>query len=142
MLSTTNTSSMWQEFHDERTATLAELPPTLDPAAIIQAEKDYQTFQSESGQRDEDLHSTGIGAAAVSDDDDFNRSSWEDKYGNIALGLLAANLLVGVVLLAVTVTMCVRGVKGKSVGSRYAPVRSKETITTEDFERGGQRYSD
>ena len=69
-----------------------------------------------------------------------NNDSWLSKYGTIVLGLLGANLLVGIVLLAVSVTMCVRGMKGRSVGSRYTPVRFKDNV--EDFERGHAKYSD
>ncbi|RDX50082.1 acid protease [Lentinus brumalis] len=135
MLPTTDASKMWQEFHDERAATLAELPPVIDPAAIIQAEKALQESAA-----DEDLHKTGMvaGAAASSDEDSSSGDSWGKKYGTIALGFLAANLLIGVVLLVVTVTMCVRGVKGKSV--RYAPVRFKDNA--DDYERRALKYSD
>ncbi|RPD63822.1 acid protease [Lentinus tigrinus ALCF2SS1-6] len=135
MLSTTNASTMWQEFQEERAAALAELPPAVDPALVLQA-------LQRLAQKDEDLNNTGMGAAALASDDDSssNGDSWGKKYGPIVLGLLGANLLVGVVLLAVTVTMCVRGVKGKSVGSRYTPVRFKENA--DDSERATLTYSD
>ena len=57
--------------------------------------------------------------------------------------LLGANLVVGVAIFAVTLTMCVRGMKGKS-GPRYAPVRFKtmDNSDMDDHEQGAARYSD
>ena len=53
----------------------------------------------------------------------------------IALGLLAGNLLVGLALLIVALTMCVRG-----SGPRYAPARFKEA--GDDYEHSAMKYSD
>ncbi len=138
MLSTTNASTMWSEFQTERAATLAQLPPTVEPSVIIQYEGGGP---SSTGTPDGDALAKLSGA--VSTDGTSSASdgeSWLSKYGTVVLGLLGANLLVGVVLLAVSLTMCVRGVKGRSAGSRYAPVRFKENV--DDFERGHMKYSD
>ena len=135
MLSTTNTTSMWSEFATERAATLAALPATVDPDVIVQYDKQMASQSSSSS----DASVLGAVASDPSSDDSSSTDSWGKKYGMIALGLLAGNLLVGLVLLAVTLTMCVRGVKGKS-GPRYAPVRFKEA--GDDYERSAMKYSD
>ena len=118
-------------------AGLAQLPPAVDPAVIIQYEGG-----SSSTTPDEDSIAKLSGAVSTdpTSSSGDNNDSWLSKYGTIVLGLLGANLLVGIVLLAVSVTMCVRGMKGRSVGSRYTPVRFKDNV--EDFERGHAKYSD
>ena len=137
MLSTTSADTMWDEFAKERAATLAQLPPAVDPAVIIQ-------YEGGSSSTTPDADSIAKLSGAVSTDPTSsagdNNDSWLSRYGTIVLGLLGANLLVGIVLLAVSVTMCVRGMKGRSVGSRYTPVRFKDNV--EDFERGHAKYSD
>lgn len=142
MLSVTNPATMWSEFQNERAATLAQLPPTVDPAVIIQYEGGSNSGPPNSS-TSPDGDSLARLSGAVSTDGTSSPSdsdSWLSKYGTIVLGLLGANLLVGIVLLAVSLTMCVRGMKGRSVGSRYTPVRFKDNV--EDFERGHMKYSD
>ena len=59
-----------------------------------------------------------------------------------ALALLGANLLIGVVLLGVTVTLCVRGMKGQNASPRYKHLRLPK-VAEDDYERGAMgRYSD
>ena len=62
--------------------------------------------------------------------------SWGNKYGKVVLALLAANLAVGLALLAVVVTMCMRRRRESSSSGpgRYAPVRFKEPV--EEYGRG------
>ncbi|PIL34121.1 hypothetical protein GSI_03832 [Ganoderma sinense ZZ0214-1] len=141
MLSTTNAATMFDEFAKERATTLAQLPPTVDPALIIQYES--SSTSSSSSTSDDDALSKLSGAVSTDGTSSSSSSandSWLNKYGTIVLGLLGANLLVGIVLLAVSLTLCVRGMKGRSAGSRYTPVRFKDNV--EDFERGHMKYSD
>ncbi|TBU31743.1 aspartic peptidase domain-containing protein [Dichomitus squalens] len=157
MLATTDPATMWDEFQTERAATLAQLPPALDPSLLVQyeqqaaaasstqstADPSSPTDSSSGGTQGEHDELAKLEGAVSSDPSsgDGSGDSWGKKYGTLALGLLGANLLVGVVLLGVTVTMCVRGMKGRSAGSRYTPVRFKDG--GEDYERGAMgRYSD
>ncbi|KAH9911320.1 aspartic peptidase domain-containing protein [Epithele typhae] len=136
LLSTTNTSSMWDEFHTERAAALAELPAAIDPAVLLKYATDT------SSQSNGTSANTVAGAAAAnSDPSGSSDDSWSKKYGMIALVLLGANLLIGLVLLGVTVTMCVRSAKGRRE-ARYQPVRFKEAAGEPDYERGSLKYSD
>ena len=136
---------MWSEFHDERAAALAELPPTVDPSVVVAYDAKMAAAASSTSTSSSSSSSTQnasvLGAASSSDDESVGSDSWGKKYGPIALGLLGANLLVGLALLGVTLTMCVRGMKGRASG-RYAPVRVKE-MGGDDYERGAMsKYSD
>ncbi len=138
MLSTTNASTMWHEFAAERKATLATLPPEVDPASVVA----YDTQQASASQNSGTSDFAVSGATSSDSSGNPSSDSWGEKYGMIALGLLAGNLLVGVVLLAITLTICVRGVKGKSAG-RYAPVRLQDGGRGLDSESGHVgKYSD
>ena len=136
MLSTTNASTMWQEFATERKATLATLPPEADPAIVVAYDNQQASASSSTSSDPSNFALSG----AASSESGSGSDSWGEKYGMIALGLIAGNLLVGVILLAVTLTMCVRGMKGKNSG-RYTPVRLQDGAR--DFESGRvDKYSD
>ncbi|KAI0743088.1 aspartic peptidase domain-containing protein [Daedaleopsis nitida] len=135
MVSTTNPATMWQEFRDSRAAALKELPAEFPPDVVVK----YDAEQAASTQAPQQFGATGS-AASESDSSEEGGDSWSKKYGTLALALLGANLAVGLAVLGVTLTMCVRGTKGKS-GSRYAPVRFKEAAG-DDYERGAMKYSD
>ena len=153
LVSTTNSAEMFDEFQTERFAVLAKLPPTVEPAVVIQYEPGGGS--STAGPSSQTASSAGTSstatqnadtfakvAGAVSTDGTSSSDGWSTKYGKIVLGALGANLLIGIVLLAATLTMCVRGMKGRSGGSRYAPVRFKDTAPGDDIERSHLKYSD
>ncbi|KAI1796364.1 aspartic peptidase domain-containing protein [Ganoderma leucocontextum] len=143
MLPTTNATTMWNEFQTERAATLAQLPPAIDPALLVQYEAGSAPPSSSTGTTDGDALARLSGAVSTDGtSSSSDNDSWLNKNGTIVLGLLGANLLVGIVLLAVALTMCVRGMKGRNVGSRYTPVRFKDSVPADDFERGAMKYSD
>ncbi|KAI0819330.1 acid protease [Trametes gibbosa] len=76
------------------------------------------------------------GAAA----EDSSKDSNNNKYGAIALGLIGANVVIGLIGLAVTLTLCIRSSKGTRE-ARYKPISlPKEDLAT-DAERGAL-YSD
>ncbi|KAI0084523.1 aspartic peptidase domain-containing protein [Irpex rosettiformis] len=54
------------------------------------------------------------------------------QYGPVIIGLLAGNILIGIILVAVGLASCLRkqGGKTRSVGATYAPVRFKEVEST------------
>lgn len=75
--------------------------------------------------------SSPTGAASTGNDADDKLYALVDKYGPVVIGLLVGNILVGVLLCAIALTVCLRGVvKGgaqtRNVNSSYAPVRFKE----------------
>ena len=125
---------MWEEFAAERKATLATLPPEVDPATVFAYDAQQASASVSSGTSDFAV------SGATSSESGSGSDSWSEKYGMIALGLLAGNLFIGAILLAVMLTMCVRGVKGKSGGS-YTPARLQDGAR--DFEGGHVgKYSD
>ena len=148
MISTTDSTTMWADFYTNRTATLAQLPLPLDPASIIYyasrsgSTPDNSTATTTTSPTTTSSSSTGATQApatlaanlsgAVSTDGTSSAStngSWGDKYGNVVLGLLAANLAIGVALLVAVLTMCGRRRKERNGPSlRYAPVLFKEPV--------------
>ena len=140
MLSTTNSSTMWQEFEQERALALAELPEEISPAVLVAY--NIEQAQKKASSEPEQLSVHGA-ASSLDDEDGEDSSSWFKRNGVLVLALLGANLVVGVAIFAVTFTMCVCGMKNKS-GPRYAPVRFKTMDKSDmnDHERGAVRYSD
>ena len=166
MISTTDSATMWHDFQTNRTATLAQLPLPLDPALIVHYEGGSSsssaapsptttstststgpaspttttatTSSSPSGatQAPDSLAANLSGAVSTDGTPSAGDDSWGNKYGKVVLALLAANLAVGLALLAVVVTMCMRRRReGSSSGpGRYAPVRFKEPV--EEYGRG------
>lgn len=114
-LSTQNPSALHAEFVTERANTFASLPPTPHPAKFIRR-TNSNTVSPERA----------VTVRAVAEDGIDGLIS-DKTFKIVALSLLGANLLVGLALLGVTVTMCVRGPKGRSAGrssgSQYAPAK-------------------
>ncbi|KAM5542840.1 hypothetical protein V8D89_003504 [Ganoderma adspersum] len=96
------------------------------------------TSSSPSGatQAPDSLAANLSGAVSTDGTPSAGDDSWGNKYGKIVLALLAANLAVGLALLAVVVTMCVRRRRENTSSGpgRYAPVRFKEPV--EEYGRG------
>lgn len=152
LLSVVDAPSAVDEFHEDLAAILAALPPTIEPANFANAQID-PAFLATLGlavPASSGNSTTGSVSGALAEDDPTPSasSSWAGlsrKWGIVALVLLGANLLVGLVLLAVVSTMCVRGMKGRAtraVSARYEPVRLKEAAD-HDAEAGPlHRYHD
>ena len=96
------------------------------------------TSSSPSGatQAPDSLAANLSGAVSTDGTPSAGDDSWGNKYGKVVLALLAANLAVGLALLAVVVTMCMRRRRESSSSGpgRYAPVRFKEPV--EEYGRG------
>lgn len=140
LVPTTDPRTAVAEFFDERGATLAGLPPTIDPAEYFRMwAAASSTSSASSDSESEDIATSG--ALSTDDDTGSSPSGWNKTFRTAVLALLGANLAVGLALLGVTVTICVRAKKGRSVGSRYVPVRFKDAETTgRDAEYGVPRY--
>ncbi|KAM5543337.1 hypothetical protein V8D89_003211 [Ganoderma adspersum] len=124
MTSTTDSTTMWDEFRTTRAASLARLPLPLDPASIVRYDggsasppADSTTMIPATSTTDGDsdaraeLSSTAAstGEAPSSARNEDAGDSWGGRYGTAVLALLAANLLVGVGLLVVALVVWVRG---------------------------------
>ena len=146
MLSTVNANSAPSEFADFVSVLASDAPPSLPPSVFVTKQISPSLFGGSNSSTDGDGGDDDVVRGALSTDDDStsagSSSGLDKKWGTIALALLGANLLVGVILLAVVLTMCVRGMKGRSSG-RYAPVPVKfKEPADRDAESNPLRYSD
>ncbi|TFK88605.1 acid protease [Polyporus arcularius HHB13444] len=146
MVSTVDPHSAVDEFREGRAEQLAQLPPTIDPSVFVKAPLSPSITGQANATSTDSVGSGGARGALSEDNEDSDpyNGALGKKWGVVVLALLGANLLVGILIFAVTLTMCVRGVKGKGrdLGSRYTPVRFKD-VADNDPEGGSlARYSD
>ncbi|KAH9893132.1 aspartic peptidase domain-containing protein [Epithele typhae] len=144
LLPTTDASTMQAEFVANRTAALALLPPTLDPATLVKLADSSDTPASSSASSPDASSASVAGALDESTSSSSGSTdSWGKKYGTPALALLGANLAVGVVLLGLTITMCMRS-HSQSARDRYAPVGARpfKMQQGDEEERTQLRYND
>ncbi|KAI0351016.1 acid protease [Trametes cingulata] len=165
LLSVTEPEAAWAEFTSFSAQQLASGPPALDPATFVRFLTDYNSSTSQShtsattapttvagpsasGSADPSA-STSTSAAsgqaeaavdlavsgAASSDDGSSEDSDSKKYGPIALGLLGANVAVGLAVLGITLALCVRGSKERRE-ARYKPIRLPKENMSVDPERG------
>ncbi|KAI0804711.1 aspartic peptidase domain-containing protein [Irpex lacteus] len=171
LLSTTNTSQAWADFLKTRSRTLQALLPgggalssatqvTSSAASLSSSSQSSITSMStipsttqlpvgnaestSSSVAVDESPSKALGALAedTSNSDDPQLTSLVKKYGVTALGLLAANLIVGLILCIIGVMTCLRGKREsrRTVNPTYAPVRFKESESESVVE--GVRYED
>ncbi|EIW62495.1 acid protease [Trametes versicolor FP-101664 SS1] len=182
IVSKTDSRTAVAEFYDERGATLAGLPPMIDPAEYLRLWDAFSASTSATvtttatatasttttsrfafAATSSDLASATAsspfasasasvstlapgkdavrGAITIDDATGNSLSDWSKTFRTAVLALLGANLLIGLALLGVTVTMCVRAKKGRNVGSQYVPVRFKDSEATgHDAEYSARRY--
>ncbi|KAI0804714.1 aspartic peptidase domain-containing protein [Irpex lacteus] len=140
LLPLTNQSDAWSDFLETRKANLKSLPraPPIYELRLLLAEQsdDGSSDSTDSSTTDDSstqhLTTSGGGAkAALADDTTSDNSqlvSLVEKYGPVIIGLLAGNILIGVLLLVVGIATCLRkqSVKARSISPSYAPVRFKE----------------
>ena len=84
------------------------------------------------------------GSAVDSSDSSSQLYDLVKKNGPIIIGLLAGNVIIGLLLLIVGLVMCFKGIfrpstKSRSIRSTYAPVRFKDAEAAED---SSVRYTD
>ena len=134
LLSTTNLLDAYNDFNISRTKTLASLPPTIDPQTLINL-SNAQTSDNDTDTTDSATKVSGAVEASSSPSSSSDMSSQlynlVDKYGPVIIGLLAGNVLIGVLLCIIGLTVCLRGhvragATTRNIGSSYAPVRFKE----------------
>ena len=135
LLSITKQDTAWAEFQSARATALKSLPPLIDPKTLLNIDSSSIATDTQTNDTKTD---DGSGAqvrvsGAVSDTDgsDSDLTSLVKKYGPVVIGLLAGNLIVGLLLLFVGLAVCVKGVikggaKTRTMGSAYVPVSFKD----------------
>ena len=143
LISTTDLDEAWPDFKASRAKALAAVPQTIDPATLVQlansdSDNSTSTDDNISG-ADSTSSPVSTPTAAPSENSDDKLYSLVEKYGPVVIGLLAGNILIGVLLCIIGLTACMRGVvkggaKTRNIGSSYAPVRFKEAEAHGDRE--------
>ena len=131
LVPTTNADAAWTEFFVSRSEALSQMPPVVDPAvALLLPSPDADNADDSS-----DSVSGGVETSSTPSSDDSSVTRLLDKYGPVALGLLAANLLLTLIALIVGVVMCLRGAvrAGARRAPSYTPVRLKENVPEDDY---------
>ncbi|KAI0373545.1 acid protease [Pilatotrama ljubarskyi] len=163
LLSVTEPNAAWAEFTAFSAGQLASGPPAIDPAVFVKLLIDYNSTHSTStgaasaattastastpsssagatpGQLDAAIDSD-LAVSGAASDDGSSKDSDSSKYGPIALGLLGANVAVGLAVLGLTLALCIRGSKERRE-ARYKPLRLPKEDMPVDPERG-PLYSD
>ncbi|KAH9935099.1 acid protease [Epithele typhae] len=141
LLPTTDGSTMHAEFVANRTAALAQLPPASDPATLVKLGA-FSDASASSSASSPDASSASVAGALDESTSSPSGStdSWGKKYGTTALALLGANLAVGVVLLGLTLTVCMRS-QSQGASVRYTP-RPFMMQQGDEEERAQLRYDD
>lgn len=120
LVPTTDAEFAWYDFSVSRAKALKQLPPTMDPAALVKL----------ASQSDDGSAASGAVESTPGSGSSDQLYGLVDKYGPVIIGLLAGNILVGVLLCIIGLAACLRGhVRAgatRSVNSSYAPVRVKE----------------
>lgn len=136
LLPTTDQAAAWAEFAVVRGQSLASMPPAPHPTVVSQLLTD--TYGPVDSGTDDDSGSlaTGAlgspsGAVGSSDNSTDKLDSWVEKYGPVIIGLLAGNVVVGILLCIIALAACMRGVvrggaKTRNIGSSYVPVKFRE----------------
>lgn len=150
LMSTTDLDVALPDFRASRGHALASLPYELSPSEFLK----YYTSDSSTyanSDSDSDSDSNVVGAIDATSSPSPSSSSSDDslyslvkQYGPVVIGLLAGNILIGVILCIIGVLTCMKtivrsGARSKTLPSTYTPVRFKENEATED---NGYRYQD
>ncbi|TFY76162.1 hypothetical protein EWM64_g7851 [Hericium alpestre] len=152
LLKLTDQDKAWAEFFDVRKQTLKTYPP--EPS--LDKVRQYLDADSSSGdgmsdgngddKNSDDSQNAAIQGGASSDDSDSSMSQLLDKldkYSPIVIGLLAGNVIIGLLLCAIALATCIhRGASTKRVGPTYAPVRFKDGGSGEEVVYTTPKYSD
>lgn len=139
-LSLTDPDTAFSDFHKSRPKTLQSYPPEFPPDQYKNA------FSSSSDDNDDDDSADAVaGASSVSSSsaDAETSSNSLNTYGPVIIGLLGGNVLVGIVLCAIALSVCIRkGGKSRSVRQDYTPVAFKEAGPRAEDEVIAARYGD
>ena len=163
LLPLTNQSEAWTDFLTTRAINLKSLPraPSITELQSILSSDDSSNTDdssttssassssatstdsnnnndSKSKSDERPIANSGAAKSALADgtspDSNSQLVSLVEKYGPVIIGLLAGNILIGVVLVAVGIATCMRkqGGKSRNISPSYAPVRFKEADSGAD----------
>lgn len=139
------------DFTQSRQNALSQLPPEATLAQVRQLAGSSSSSSDSSSSTDSDSTKNTLATDDSSSGSDSSSGygallNRVDSFGPAIVGLLAANLLVGIVLCALGVMMCIR--KGASSGTKmrgaptYAPVRFKDEGRKAEDEPYTSTYND
>lgn len=142
LLSVTDKDTAWAEYYEYYTQKVLQGPPEVDPATWPKFIADLNSDDSsdDSSSSAAPVGDLEVAGAAADGSGSSSNDSNSNKYGPIALGLLGANVAIGLAILVVTITLCIRSAKGKRE-ARYAPLRLPKEASIVDPERAAL-YSD
>ncbi|KAI9059166.1 acid protease [Trametes sanguinea] len=139
----------WADFNNYTTQKLLTSPPLVDPASFVKLLNDFSGLSASAGSGSVSSGGSGSNNATVAGDlavsgaasqSDSGSDKDSNKYAPLAVGLLGANVAIGLVILGVTLAICMRGSRG-SKESRYKPLRLPKEDAGMDPEHG-PLYSD
>ncbi|ETW82863.1 aspartic peptidase [Heterobasidion irregulare TC 32-1] len=157
LLPLTNPVKDGTEFFKNRLHTLSQSPPEATPEEIRQLLGDSSAGgtsspdTSSSSGASSSLDKSVGNAVTTSDSGDSSLStlvSRMDQWSPVIVGLLAGNLVVGIVICILALSMCVRrgatsvGTRARTASPSYVPVRFKEDSALREEEVLAARYSD
>ncbi|KZT21091.1 acid protease [Neolentinus lepideus HHB14362 ss-1] len=135
LATTTDLTEAKKDFEYSRAKALESLPPAISPAQYLALVKSLQSG-NDSSSGDSEVSVDGSDAQVLNAESSSGSSSagWTvladkfDHYGSALVGLLAVNLLIGVILCAIGFTMCIRrgakqGTPTRAINPSYVPVR-------------------
>ena len=152
-MSSTDLNAALPDFLASRANTLSSLPNELSPSDFLKYYRGSSSSNTTSSGSSSSSDSSAdvVGAIDASSTPSSSSSSTDDKlyslvkqYGPIVIGLLAGNILIGVLLCIIGLFTCMKtvmksGARSRSLPSTYTPVRFKEA---EAAEESGYRYQD
>ncbi|TFK50938.1 acid protease [Heliocybe sulcata] len=143
LATTTDLAEAKKDFQESRSEALKSLPPTISPQQYLELLNSTQLGNSD-GSGAEVLSAAESTSSSGSSDGWTMIAGKLDHYGPALLGLLAGNLVIGVILCTLGITMCIRrgatqGTPARVVNPSYAPVRLPKG---DDIEHHQDSYRD
>ncbi|CDO75991.1 hypothetical protein BN946_scf184922.g4 [Trametes cinnabarina] len=151
MVSVVEPDKAWADFTTYAAQKLANSAPAIEPASFVKLLNDFSSLSASAGSGS--VASNGSSSqnatvvagdlavsGAATSESDSDSSKDLNKYAPVAVGLLGANVAVGLAILGVTLTMCLRGSRNRRE-SRYKPLRLPKDDTDIDADHGPS-YSD
>ncbi|KAH9851427.1 acid protease [Lenzites betulinus] len=158
MLSTTDPVAAYAEFINAYEQQSATIPPMIDPATYVKLLNGLNSIDNSTAPTTATTATTGatpgptsssvsqtsaaqdLSVAGAAAEDSSSNDSSNNKYGAIALGLLGANVVIGLLVFGITLTLCTRSANNRRE-ARYKPLSLPKEDLAADAERG-PLYSD
>ncbi|KAA1467341.1 acid protease [Dentipellis sp. KUC8613] len=149
ILPLTNAKDALGDFNRSRQNALSQLPPEQSLADSRKQFGGNSTSSSSSSSSKDDKDTDSIVGAVTSDSDDSDWSTLLDRidhWGPVVVGLLAGNVVIGIILCFIGLAVCIR--RGRTTGATrtvnpsYTPVQFREEIPRAEDEVYPGKYSD